>query len=138
MDAEESPVHKHLSTTYTLRCQSTLTPIKKIDLDLSPIGFGDRIAYLLENVLTPEECQKLIHHTEKLGYEPVLIHFGDKAVLATGYRDSQRVIVDDTKFSRILFKRIGKLLPKTFKNCPSANEYSLLEINERLRFLRYH
>ncbi len=68
--------------------------------------------------------------TENAGYVPALIHYGDQARLAPGYRDSHRVMIDDTKFAEILSQRIGHLLPETFES------HKRLQINERLRFLR--
>lgn len=75
--------------------------------------------------------------TEKLGYTQALIHSGEGAYHVKGYRDSQRVMVDDVQFCQILFQRIGHRLPQTWQPSRKSPIYKLKEINERLRFLRY-
>ena len=45
-----------------------------------PLGFGgvktDKLAFILDNVLTEAECSDLIQITEDQGYEPALINVG--------------------------------------------------------------
>jgi len=104
-------------------------------VDLSPIGKSEarKIAFLLRNVFTPLECVKLIQLSENYGYETAMINLSDGvAVHAPGYRDGHRVMIDDSEFAKILFKRISKFLPQVLNYGDK-----LLEINERLRFLRY-
>jgi len=128
-EAISVPVHELLSSSYTKECEKT---IRKVPLDLGSIGLGtEKVAYLLKNVFSPEECEALIRKTEEAGYVPALIHSGNYAAPAPGYRDSYRIMIDDKKFTDILFKRIGHHLPQEMFGD------KLLEINERLRFLRY-
>lgn len=106
--------------------------IRLVKVDLRPIhGKNDRLAFILENVLTAEECQNLIALSEKAGYSIALIHSGNDAAPAPGYRDGDRVMIDDKEFVKILASRIQSYLPRKLDN------KSFLEINERLRFLRY-
>jgi len=59
------------------------------------------------------------------------------SVVIPGYRDGHRVMIDDKEFSNILLQRISNFLPKKFGHGDGGKEWSLLEVNERLRFLRY-
>lgn len=106
--------------------------IRRAELDLTSIH-GDKptLAFVLENVFSDEECKQLISLSEAAGYKIALIHSGDEAVAAPGYRDGDRVMIDDKEFVRILESRIKSFLPQKFEN------RRFLEINERLRFLHY-
>lgn len=106
--------------------------IRRVDLDLTSIhGNKPTLAFTLENVFSEEECKKLVSLSESAGYSTALIHYGDEAVPAPGQRDGDRVMVDDKEFVKILESRIQSQLPPKFEN------RRFLEINERLRFLRY-
>jgi len=103
-------------------------------LDLSPIGEKKKLAFLLRNVLTRAECEALINISEEYEYKPAMVNISEGvAVLAPGYRDGHRVMIDDSEFVSILLQRITAHLPQTF----GAAGWELLEINERLRFLKY-
>jgi len=107
--------------------------IRKVPVDLNPVGAGDFLAFLLENVFTAEECQNLIEVSESEGYSPAMVHSSDgSAHLAPGYRDGFRIMIDDKQFVKILFSRISSFLPQKFQ------KKKLVEINERLRFLKYY
>lgn len=108
------------------------TQITKEILDLGHISEPEKLAFLLHNVFTPEECENLIRTSEQTGYSEALVHVGGgRQVLMKGYRDGSRVMIDDREFVHRLLQRISSHLPATFNN------ESLVEINERLRFLRY-
>lgn len=106
--------------------------IRRVDVDLTSIhGNKPTLAFILENVFSHDECKQLVSLSEMAGYSTALIHSGDEAVAAPGYRDGDRVMIDDKEFVKILQSRIQSYLPQKFEN----RRY--LEINERLRFLRY-
>lgn len=106
--------------------------IVKEDLDLEPISKKDKLAFLLHNVFTREECVALIKISEDTGYTPALVNIGGRnQVLIKGFRDSFRVLIDDKNFASALLNRISHFLPKTFQG------KNLVEVNERFRFLRY-
>lgn len=106
--------------------------ITKEILDLGYISESERLAFLLHNVFTVEECENLIKISEDTGYTEALVHIGGgKQILMKGYRDGFRVMIDDREFVQCLLQRISSHLPTSFK------DESLVEINERLRFLRY-
>jgi hypothetical protein len=120
------------SVTSALDPTFPIEGIRRVSLDLTSVGAKGKVAFLLKNVFTAAECEKLIGLSEGHGYKPAMINFADgRAVLAPGYRDGHRVMIDDKEFVQILFNRISTFLPQEFDRC------TLLRINGRLRFLRY-
>lgn len=109
------------------------TRIRRVEVDLTSIhGNKPTLAFVLENVLSDEECKKLISLSEIAGYSTALIHYSDdEAVAAPGYRDGDRVMIDDKEFVQILESRIQTFLPQKFEN------RRFQQINERLRFSHY-
>ncbi|CAF2395640.1 unnamed protein product [Rotaria sp. Silwood2] len=106
--------------------------IVKKDVPLPNAKDQDKLAFILLNVFTPKECQDWIELTEQRGYSPAKVNIGGgREKLMTDFRDSDRCIIDDVNMANILFQRIESFLPKT------CNDYHLVELNERLRFLRY-
>jgi len=91
-----------------------------------------KLAFVLENVYSPQECEEMIRLTEAKGYEPALVNIGGgRQMLMTDYRNSDRCIIDDEIMADGIFQRIKKYIPGDFKHC------QLRSLNERLRFLRY-
>ena len=94
---------------------------------------ADKLAFVLDNVYTEEECNNLIELTEKTGYETALVNVGGgRQIMMTDVRNSERCIIDSEELAGELFKRIEKYLPQVFKN-----KHKIIGLNERLRFLRY-
>ncbi|KAL6077872.1 Prolyl 4hydroxylase, alpha subunit [Balamuthia mandrillaris] len=112
-----------------------------------------RFACLVRNVLTEEECAALIEATERLGYDvqnPSMKHEVNRRC---------RLLVEDPALSSLLFSRLQPFLPLRFDPTNNnnnkeeeeeeeeqegeeeqqnrSNEYSLVGLNERLRFCRY-
>ncbi|XP_055998112.1 uncharacterized protein LOC125683003 [Ostrea edulis] len=107
------------------------TEITKEDVNLPKI-FKGRLAFVLHNVFTAEECTKYIEDSENRGYELALVNTGvGSQVKATDVRNSSRNIWDSKKEAKKILKRIRDYLPETW------NGGKLVELNERLRFLRY-
>lgn len=106
--------------------------IKKKNLNLKSISEKYKLAFLLYNVFTSEECEALIKLSEDCGYTDALINVGGgREILMKNFRDSSRVLIDDQDFVQSLLKRISPFIPAEFKN------EKLVGINERLRLLRY-
>jgi hypothetical protein len=105
--------------------------IEKYDVSLPNFEDSGKLAFILLNVFTPEECSEWIKLSEERGYIPALVNVGTKEVLMTDMRNNHRCIIDDVPMANKLFERIESYLPKTWKN------YELVGLNERLRFLRY-
>lgn len=127
--AEVSPIP--IASVLSLDLDASL--ITKEALDLGSISKYAKLAYLLHNVFTREECEALITISEHTGYTDALVHIGGgRQVLMKGYRDGCRVLIDSREFvRRLLQQRISQYLPSSFMG------KKLVEINERLRFLRY-
>lgn len=126
------PVIPPVPLTSVLSPAFDSSQITKEMLDLDHIEESGKLAFLLHNVFTPEECKNLIKTSEDSGYSEALVHVGGgRQILMKGYRDGSRVMIDDKEFVGRLLQRIASQLPTSFEN------EKLLEINERLRFLRY-
>ncbi|CAF1214676.1 unnamed protein product [Rotaria sp. Silwood1] len=105
--------------------------IKKIDVQLPNEEDSGKLAFILLNVFTKEECSEWIKLTEERGYTSALVNIGLREILMTDVRNNDRCIIDDVNMANILFERIEPYLPKIWK------DYKLVGLNERLRFLRY-
>jgi hypothetical protein len=106
---------------------------------------GDRLAFLLHNVLTPSQCDALIKRSEGIGYETALLNIGGgRQVVNDDVRNSGRCIIDDPDIAAFLYERI---LAKLEKNHPEMlqnlvnfkrlDQQFAVGLNERLRILRY-
>ncbi|KAL7471121.1 hypothetical protein ACHAXS_011413 [Conticribra weissflogii] len=98
-----------------------------------------RDSFLLENVLTPWECDRLVAAAEAAGYKPDEPLAGQPGASILAHAC---VWIVDHQLERELFRRVQKFLP-TYenKNTPdsSSREETLepLGINRRFRFYRY-
>ncbi|RUS19261.1 hypothetical protein BC937DRAFT_87760 [Endogone sp. FLAS-F59071] len=101
-----------------------------------PSHYSNRKPYvmILENVCTPEECQRLIDLSEAQNYTPALLNIGGgRETLATDVRNNDRYIRDDPELAELLWRRLKYFIPATFAN----DSMDVVGLNERLRFLRY-
>ncbi|XP_067655202.1 uncharacterized protein [Haliotis asinina] len=101
---------------------------RKVDL---PEDSKHKLAFVLENVLSPEECDWFIEKTEKKGYKRALVNRGDSQEDIPELRNSSRLMWESKKESEKLWNRIKSFVPEVFKGKRA------LGLNERLRFLRY-
>lgn|SRR3990167_405033 len=85
--------------------------IKKV---LIPPGDDKKVAFVLYNIFSKDECEEWLKFSEEKGYEP-LINFegGMKQV-----RNNVRCIIDDEKMANFLFVRIKDHLPTQCKLSP--------------------
>ena len=97
--------------------------IKKKDIAINGLAFT------LDNVFTQDECKDIIDWSENLGYIPAALGHGTRVV--SHVRKSDRCLIDTPELANIIFQRIRRYLPKQF------NGGNLIEVNERLRCLRY-
>jgi len=106
--------------------------IEKFDVPLpDPLDKG-KLAFVLYNVFSKEECDDLIELSEKGGYEPALVNIGGGMQrLMTDVRNNDRFILDDEVRAQEYFERIKRYLPTNWKG------WEVVGLNERLRFLRY-
>eukprot|EP00092_Neocalanus_flemingeri_P010558 GFUD01011374.1.p1 GENE.GFUD01011374.1~~GFUD01011374.1.p1 ORF type:complete len:247 (+),score=49.68 GFUD01011374.1:116-856(+) len=114
-------------------------PIVKTDVTLpenrnsfAPLLNQKKLAFVLDHVLSEEECEALIEETSEKGYEPALLNVGGGAqVLATDVRNSERCIIDSKEKALWIWEKIKDYIPETWHN------HQVVGLNERLRFLRY-
>ena len=93
----------------------------------------NRLAFILDNVLTESECLEMIKTTEEQGYEEALVNTGfGQQDLRTDVRNSKRCIIDSVEKAEWIWGRIKDYVPDNWKNKP------VLGLNERLRFLKYY
>ena len=104
---------------------------RKVDVPLPCDHDAGKLASVLMNVFTPEECEQWIDMSEKRGYTPALVNTGSGQVLMRDVRNNDRCMIDDVDMAKMLFDRVRSYLPNVWKN------YRLVGLNERLRFLRY-
>ncbi|KXS18900.1 hypothetical protein M427DRAFT_29357 [Gonapodya prolifera JEL478] len=120
----DDPVHS------LLHQQLPQTAPPPVVTNLSPPG-DPRIALVVDNLVTPQECMALIQNTERLGYSAALLNVGGGLqLLATDVRKSSRRVVDSQPLASALFQRVASYVPAI----PGRN---IVGLNERLRFLRY-
>ncbi|XP_021374477.1 probable prolyl 4-hydroxylase 3 isoform X2 [Mizuhopecten yessoensis] len=107
------------------------TAIVKEELKL-PKCFSSRLAFMLYNVFSKEECEEFIKHTRKLGYQEALVNIGfGRQKKMTDVRNNDRCIWDTLEESGKILNRIKPYLP------PVWNHHKLVGLNERLRTLYY-
>ena len=102
--------------------------VVKTNIKLPSLGNNQdtRLAFILDNVLTEDECLDLIKTTEDQGYEDVVENWRRNDV-----RDSQRCIIDSVEKAGWLWSHIKEYIPETWK------DKKVVGLNERLRFLKY-
>ena len=88
-------------------------------------------AFVIPNVLTPDQCAAYIDLSEKIGYEPATITTEAGAELRPDVRNNDRVIHDDPELAATLWGLVKDYLPETVK------DRTRLGLNERFRFYRY-
>jgi len=99
-------------------------------------------AFLLHNVLTPEECATFIRLTEELGYTDAPLSTGlNSAVMAKDVRDNLRVMWEASQeMMDPIWQRIAHLIPDSFTIGSSGRTWRIVKdhpLNERFRFYRY-
>jgi predicted 2-oxoglutarate/Fe(II)-dependent dioxygenase YbiX len=99
--------------------------------------YGKRqFAIIVENVLTPEECDRWIAETEVAGYGQALVNIGNgRQKLITDIRNNSRCMTDDEIRADELWNRIKYFIPQQVPGIDST--MIPRELGDRLRFLRY-
>ncbi|KAK3585396.1 hypothetical protein CHS0354_020108 [Potamilus streckersoni] len=97
-----------------------------------PNGSEGKLAFVIHNAFTHEECREYIEMTEEMGYTKALLNIGyGRQVLMTDVRNSSRCIWDSFEEAGKIWNRIKEFIPEVWNNRKA------LCLNERLRFLRY-
>jgi predicted 2-oxoglutarate/Fe(II)-dependent dioxygenase YbiX len=95
-----------------------------------------KLAIVVKNVFSSEECRAMIAETEKKGYDQALVNTGGgRQELKTDYRRSSRCILDSVEQASEIWKRIKEHIPVTWNF--RGEQWNVVGLNERLRYLRY-
>eukprot|EP01098_Paradermamoeba_levis_P009360 TRINITY_DN3890_c0_g1_i1.p1 TRINITY_DN3890_c0_g1~~TRINITY_DN3890_c0_g1_i1.p1 ORF type:complete len:210 (+),score=49.67 TRINITY_DN3890_c0_g1_i1:215-844(+) len=101
------------------------------------LKISGKLAFLLENVVPPDFCEKLIQLSEKEGYKQATLNVEPGIEIQNmDARNNYRYMRDDFEVSGHLFNLVKEYLPKEWGS-NSKVERKLISLNERLRFLRY-
>lgn len=93
-------------------------------------SFGLGIFYIHE-FLTPEECARHIADSEAIGYSAAGITTREGEMLASDFRNNDRIIHDNADLAARLYQRALPHLP------PLQRDWQVGGFNERFRFYRY-
>ena len=93
-------------------------------------GLSDKI-WLIEDFLTPTECDDLIIFSEQKGYSEADVGLSSGAKMMKNVRDNDRLIYEDRKLADDLGNKF--LSSKHFV----VDGIAPLELNKRFRFYRY-
>ena len=88
--------------------------------------------FLIDDLLSAQECQGFIAQSEDGGYEEATITgAGGAAILSSEVRNNTRLILDDEALAARFFERAKAMLTANWLG------WELLAFNERFRFYRY-
>lgn len=90
-----------------------------------------KLAFTIENVLSPVECQTLITEAEKISFGKAGLGSSGGQVAETSVRDSGRLICEDHVLAAQIFDRVRQHLPVVWQG------RRILGLNEQLKFLKY-
>jgi predicted 2-oxoglutarate/Fe(II)-dependent dioxygenase YbiX len=97
----------------------------------TPLARDDQI-FTLSDVLSTEECARLIRRAEHIGFADAPITVGvNRFAMAPEIRNNLRVMVDDPDEASRLWARIEAFVP------PVWDDLRAVGLNERLRYYRY-
>eukprot|EP01080_Neovahlkampfia_damariscottae_P008677 gene8677-624_t len=105
--------------------QNVVNPYSKYDLNF----LKQHSAFLLKNVLSPEECQHFIKETEEIGFQKLYGYH-------PSYRNNTRIIIQDDDLVQVIFNRIKKFVPQTVTD-EQGKIWELVGMNERFRWCKY-
>merc|ERR1712137_817621 len=72
-----------------------------------PPDAENSLAFILDGVFTPSECEEWIQLTESQGYEPALVNIGaGRQMLMTDIRNNTRCIIDSVEMASRIQKYI--------------------------------
>eukprot|EP00927_Polykrikos_kofoidii_P013306 TRINITY_DN15795_c0_g1_i1.p1 TRINITY_DN15795_c0_g1~~TRINITY_DN15795_c0_g1_i1.p1 ORF type:complete len:292 (-),score=51.22 TRINITY_DN15795_c0_g1_i1:45-866(-) len=100
-----------------------------ISLPLSSFG---KVAFTVENVLSPTECDYLVAAAETIGFAAAGLGSAGKQEVATRFRDSGRIISEDPRLAGLIFERLRRFFPRVWHG------RRIIGLNEQLKFLRYY
>ena len=87
--------------------------------------------FVVDDFLTPEECQHYIRLSEDVGYEEALVNTPQGQVRRANVRNNERVLFKDDELAAMLWERAEDFVPAEW------NERTPIGVNELFRFYRY-
>jgi len=87
--------------------------------------------WVLEDFLTPQECEELIVFSEMQGYQEAEVGFSEGAKMAKNIRNNYRLLYTDEDLAQKYWKKLIDFCPKNLDNMES------LGLNEQFRFYKY-
>lgn len=87
--------------------------------------------FVVDDFLTPEECEEYIALSEDLGYEDALVSSPQGLVLRKDVRNNERVMFEGPDIAARLWRRAQDFVPVEFDG------RSAVGVNELFRFYRY-
>jgi hypothetical protein len=100
------------------------------EVKLTTLALDNRLAFVIDNVLMPEECELIVDITEQLGYRPEAP--GIQTPPGMRMNESVHWLSDEIVLDKI-FKRIAALLPKKIDNRSLHPRLS-----QRMNFYKYN
>merc|ERR1711963_89184 len=106
------------------------------DPRIKPLNFPwaknvELLAFIVDNVMTKEDCDAWIAESEELGYEDALVNTGVGQVNDLDYRISKRCIIDSHEKAEWLWDRIKDFIKPHYDGSyarPDNSERSLVTI----------
>ena len=95
-------------------------------------------AFILDNVLTADECKQFIEITEQMGYDVAPLTVGaDVGQVVSEVRDNKRVMWDsNAEILAPIWERIKDFMPQSISSQNYHGDWVVKGLNERLRFYR--
>lgn len=87
--------------------------------------------FLIEDFLTPQECDHYIELTHEQVFEEAKINMHGRQLMNKGVRDNERLMVFDTNLAETLFRKAFEFLPQQHE------DYRILDFNEMFRIYKY-
>ncbi|KAG8915479.1 hypothetical protein FRC00_003928 [Tulasnella sp. 408] len=142
-------------------------PVVVHKIDWEELGLREnkgKVAFIIDNALTPEDCQKLLKAAEDSApWTAAAIHGGPKdqeGVVIEDYRKSSRILLDNFELADFILGKLKPHMPKEALEAPESkrwqwgregpqggnklknifkktNPIQLTRLNERLRYLKY-
>lgn len=98
--------------------------MKKIDYD--------KDIFVVEDFLSPTECQALILASESIGYEEAKVDAGEgKQMMLKGVRNNDRILYTNEKLASELWEKARTFIPAVI------GSYYAIGLNELFRFYKY-
>jgi WD40 repeat protein len=94
------------------------------------LGGDSGCLWLVENAFSTEECAGLIRWAEEKGYAPTGAHY------PPGYRNNDRLVVDDPAMARAFWDRLASTFPSTVTE-DDGTVWEKESLNTRFRSCRY-